>query len=928
MRTQDTTRQTARPSTSKIWRFNGIAAAVAVAMGGLAAVPGQAFAAAPNAGANIGNIATADYTDASTTPRTTTSNPVTTVVRQVATFTLTSNNSAFVTPGGQVVYPHTLTNTGNGNDTFELNVVNSGGDDFDLGSLAIYADSNGDGVPDNAVDLNGTTVALPRDGVFTFVVVGYATGAGSTINLNTAETVVTADSRVFQGTADDPLDVSNTDTATVTSDAVINVTKGADVITGPTGTVIEYTLTYRNTGNNTATDVTIEDVIPDPYASATSGLDYELDTYAAGAGGLWSGSATPLTNAALGDPSGITYEYNVALKKVVAVIASVSPGVTGTIKFKVKVGSTTPPGVLTNTAQYTYDANGAAVGGSVGPVDTNDQNFTVLQTISVAANDSTATSVIGGIDDINDAFAADGVTPISALNPANPGDVVVFTNEIWNNGNGTDTFNITLSGSTFPVGTTFQLYKSDGVNVLLSTDSDSTPDTGPVAAGARYTVYVKATLPSNISPLDVAPFTVTKTAVSNLGGTPDSVTDRLGFLATATVDLTNNAAVGGGAVNGDGPGTGTVITTNTVNPGASTNFTLFVNNTSATADNYDLLADDDGVFGGVNDLPAGWTVVFHSGSCSGPVITNTGTINAGANLQVCAVVSVPTNATPVVQNVYFQSKSPLTSAGDYKVDAVSVNTIRNVSIYSNASGQVAPNGTVTYTHVVTNNGNVLETDVALSVSGNAFSTTLFYDVNGNGVLDSGDPVITNINALLAGNAANGLSPNESMTIFAQVSGPASATDGQQDNALITVTSPADGNAADNSNTDTTTVRFGQVRLDKTQALDKNCDGDALDADEVAFTLVGLSAKPGECIIYRIVATNEGSQPVTNVVINDATPTYTTISALPTPTTTKGVITAPAAGATGLVTVNDVGVNGLTMSGSEVVTVTFGVEVDD
>lgn len=49
MRTQETTRQTARPSTSKIWRFNGVAAAVAVALGGLAAVPGEAFAAAPAA---------------------------------------------------------------------------------------------------------------------------------------------------------------------------------------------------------------------------------------------------------------------------------------------------------------------------------------------------------------------------------------------------------------------------------------------------------------------------------------------------------------------------------------------------------------------------------------------------------------------------------------------------------------------------------------------------------------------------------------------------------------------------------------------------------------------------------------------------------------------------------------------------------------
>jgi hypothetical protein len=49
MRTQETTRLIARPSTSKIWRFNSVAAAVAVALGGLAAVPGQAFAAAPAA---------------------------------------------------------------------------------------------------------------------------------------------------------------------------------------------------------------------------------------------------------------------------------------------------------------------------------------------------------------------------------------------------------------------------------------------------------------------------------------------------------------------------------------------------------------------------------------------------------------------------------------------------------------------------------------------------------------------------------------------------------------------------------------------------------------------------------------------------------------------------------------------------------------
>ncbi len=924
MRTQENTRQTARPSTSKIWRFNGIAAAVAIALGGLAAVPGQAFAAAPDAGTSIGNIASADYTDSTSTPRTTQSNPVTTTVRQIASLTLTSPNNAFVTPGGQLVYPHTLTNTGNGNDTFLLSVANGGGtDQFDLSSLAIYADSNGDGVPDNAVNLNGTTVSLPRNGVFTFVVVGFATGAGSTINNNQAITTVTADSQTFNAVpADDPAAVSNLDTATVTSDAVINVTKSADVITGPTGTVIEYTLTYRNTGNNTATGVTLEDVIPDGFPSPTAGFDYELDTYAVGSGGLWSGSATPLTNAALGDPAGITYEYDAGLKKVIAVISSVAPNVTGTIKFKVKVGSTTPPGVVTNTAQYSYDANGAAVGGAVGPLNSNDQNFTVLQTLSVAANDSTTVSTTGGVDDTNDAFAADGVTPITALSPANPGDTVVFKNEIWNNGNGTDTFNITLSGSTFPVGTTFQLYKNDGVNVLLTTDSDGIPDTGPLAPGARYEVIVKATLPSTAT--GAGPFTVTKTAVSNLGGTPDTVIDRLSDLAAATVDITNNAAVGGGVANGDGPGTNTVITTNTVNPGASTNFTLFVNNTSAIADNYDLLADDDGTFGGVNDLPAGWTVVFHSGSCAGAVITNTGTINAGSNLQVCAVVSVPAGQTPVTTNLFFRSKSPLTNAGDYKVDAVSVNTIRNVSILSSTSGQVAPNGTVTYTHVITNEGNVLETNVAIAVVA-GFSTTLYYDENGNGLLDASDPVVSNINTLVSGNAANGLSPAEQMTIFAVVSGPAGATDGQQDSEVITVTSPSDNNAADNTNTDTTTVRFGQVRLAKTQGLDTDCNGVPEAAFPNDYVASALAAKPGECIVYKIVATNEGSQPVTGVVISDSTPTYTTVNALPVPSNSKagGSITAPATGATGLVTAT-VG----PMAGTETVTVKFGVKVDN
>src|SRR5262245_2269862 len=117
----------------------------------VALVPDATESAPPPAGTSIGNQASATYTDSSNTPRTATSNVAITIVQQVASFTLTTDGQArFATPGGQVSFPHTLRNTGNGLDTFNLTVANNAGDNFDLTSLTLYADANGDGLPDNA----------------------------------------------------------------------------------------------------------------------------------------------------------------------------------------------------------------------------------------------------------------------------------------------------------------------------------------------------------------------------------------------------------------------------------------------------------------------------------------------------------------------------------------------------------------------------------------------------------------------------------------------------------------------------------------------------------------------------------------------------------------------------------------------------------
>jgi hypothetical protein len=100
---------------------------------------GMAVHAAPTAGTVIKNAASASYSDAFGTGYTVISNEVTTTVQQVASLTLVANGAQFANPSSQVNYPHTLTNTGNGSDTFSLTTSNSG-PGFTMASVQIFAD--------------------------------------------------------------------------------------------------------------------------------------------------------------------------------------------------------------------------------------------------------------------------------------------------------------------------------------------------------------------------------------------------------------------------------------------------------------------------------------------------------------------------------------------------------------------------------------------------------------------------------------------------------------------------------------------------------------------------------------------------------------------------------------------------------------------
>jgi conserved repeat domain len=120
-------------------------------------------------------------------------------------------------------------------------------------------------------------------------------------------------------------------------------------------------------------------------------------------------------------------------------------------------------------------------------------------------------------------------------------------------------------------------------------------------------------------------------------------------------------------------------------------------------------------------------------------------------------------------------------------------------------------------------------------------------------------------------------------------------------------------------TDTTTVIAGNVTLTKAQALDAACAGPT---GSTVYGTATLSAKPGQCVLYQVTATNVGSANATSVVVSDATPTYTTLSTAP--STTAGTIAAgaPAVGGTGTISAN---VGTLTPGQSAVLT--FGVKVN-
>nr|WP_314233386.1 hypothetical protein [uncultured Moraxella sp.] len=897
-------------------RLNQLAASIALAAGGVALMP-TAQAAAPTAGSNISNIATASYTDGNGASKTVTSNEVKTIVLQVSSFTLVADRNATINPNGTATLSHTLTNTGNGTDTFTLSVSQLTNDNFDLNNVHIYLDSNQDGVPDNNNDI--TTVTLTANQSVGIIVV-------STVPVTQTDGQKAQYTLNATAGFDTSVTGFNTDTVTVSAGASMQIQKSASVASVAPNGDITYTLTYKNTGNGAAPFVTIKDTLPNT-------VTYNLGS------GLWSGSSTALTDAAGGDPAGIDYRYDSGSKTVYVSLTNVPANSTGTVKFTVKANAGNNS-TVNNTASIFIDDNNDPTNTPTGTTPTQSNQTTVTPTLIYTGtiNDS-ATDVYADAakvttdpnkDDQILSVTSQGV-PVVFGDDQGSGDTGADLIVVHNTGTATETFNVSINKSALPSGSIVQLFKSDGVTPLTDTNGDSVVDTGPIAANGTYNVIAKVTLPSNYSETDTNitnVTTLTLTPVSNPSAT-DTIRLVITDVVKATVDLTNgdntDTTTGGPTAGSSGQDTGVPVDTKTTAPGTAVTFPLSVKNTSATPDNFNLSSAG---------LPSGWTVQYYvdankDGVPDGAAITNTGNIPAGTTVNLIAVVTPSANQAPITQNVVFTVSSPATGLTDSMTDQVVVLAKRSLSLTADNVGQLAPGGTVTYTHTLTNNGTITEGTSAgslpytLTNTQSGWTTTLYVDLNNNGLADNNELVTGNdLGALIAtynadNNNISGLEAGQSIKLFIKVEAPANATAGVQNSNVLTVspTTISGTTTSPVSNTDLTTVNDGQIRLVKEQALDAACDGTA----DGSFTQNNLSAKPGTCVIYRITATNEGNVPVTTVKINDNVPTYTTlVSGSASNNNTSGTVTV-----NGVAITNTVA----TLSGNTSAQLQFTVRID-
>ncbi len=565
------------------------------------------------AGTIIGNSATAIYFDENNNQYTTTSNIVQTTVQEVCGVELSGGGTYEGTAGQTVYVPFVIKNTGNGENSFNLQLNNVTGTDH---TKTVYIDLNQNGVVDPG-EQSASTITLGINESKTLLV---------TVTIGASETSTDSEEFKLTGSGTSPSGCSADANATVNviTDALIQTSISVDKDKAKPGDVLNYEISFKNVGTQPAKSKTginidgtprdgllVVDDIPTGStfkSGSVSGQPSGTVVYSTD-GTNWSTSPTSPVNYIgylIPDPNDTDGNSEDVF----------DPNQQGTFKYQVTVNDPfdDTDGVVDNKAKVEY-ANSSETSKSV---DTNEVH-TVIPTQDLA-NIS-----IGGLDGwtfSGGKWTTSNTTPTAEkdfgtnyqndnyINKAPAGYWIEFKHTAKNNSIKSDLINIeTLTSETnLPSGAIVEFWNGNGTAKLIDTNADGKVDLGNLDPNSSKDFIVKIFIPANTpqKPLDgtVDYYVTIQGSSKNNTSVIDKTRDNIDGIIAAGIDVGKTGTVGDNQNNSsDGNTDGTndsddILPSDNgnngikdiINPGETATYPIEIVNTGASPDLFNLNA--------------------------------------------------------------------------------------------------------------------------------------------------------------------------------------------------------------------------------------------------------------------------------------------------------------------------------------------------
>lgn len=619
---------------------------VALAMAATIAVP-------PAAGTQIKNQAAATYIDNSGVERTILSNQVITTVLPVYSVQVTPDLIEQPAAAGQTLnFQFRIDNLANTSDSFNATpVIDDVNSTFLPITPEVYYDENANGLVDPGEVLWSTGIVIPSND-FRYAIVRYrvpsATTAGATatvwLNVDSASDPVSA------------YDYNNAANATVYNDAVINLYKSVVPQDVRAGDTVTYVISGNNSGNKSASNIVITDVLDEDLTFSSSG-DTRL---------IHSSGTITIT------------------------ISQLQPAESFRVEFQVTVNADTQAGMIENIATMQYETASSGIVSRSSNVSTIMVGGPGYETTMVWIGPSGNPRALV---DTTDRSTETGVA----------GTLVSFVNTVENAGLSVDVIDVTVD-EIIPAdleGAVAIAFFAENLTPLPDSNNNGMQDSGPLAPGETFDVVVKVFVPSSISTPDASITAIVRAISSISSSASDTTLDIVHPITTPEIAIGNYS----------GTATDNTYDKTPVNltgdPGTYVYFPLDVVNESQGSDTFTLSAV----------TPVGWTVRFYIDENGDGIldpeemssVTNTGEIGPNAGKRIIARVLIPEGTlwtgTPVPVEFHATSLNN-TTVSDYQENSITVNKVYSILLQPSRNGSAAPNSHIDYEHTLTNTGNV------------------------------------------------------------------------------------------------------------------------------------------------------------------------------------------------------------------------------